>query len=131
MIADYNINYKFWNHLIPGPLKSPAFLLHNKFKFPKKDLHHLLDKRIDYLIWPFPHDFHLKVVERNKARFFDKFVKRSIEEILMPYAMTELNEAPNAEGIRHAFVFIDFMNPKQVFNLMREINQAEKVLFDN
>jgi len=60
--------------------KFPEYIKHLKSLYPTKDLHHILGsvtakKFTDALLIPLDHEFHLCVVERNKALCFEKYLK--------------------------------------------------------
>lgn len=80
------INYTIYRAVL-GFQKFPKYLASMKRKYPDKDLHHLLGsilgkKFTDALVVPIPHNFHLNVVEKNKAEYFDKYLTLSIIHFL-------------------------------------------------
>ena len=93
MITPEKQTYLRFRHIL-GFQKSKRYLAWMKEKYPNKDLHHLLGsvkskKFTDYLVYPFEHNYHINVVEKQKSFYFRKYIGNSIS-LLQYYAWTEL-----------------------------------------
>jgi hypothetical protein len=72
-------------------LKSKKYLAWFKNKYPHLDAHHLLRKKIDYLVFPFRHSEHLQTVHSHKAFYFEKYLVDSVN-IFLVYVKEKFNE---------------------------------------
>lgn len=83
MITDNNQLYIFYNHNLTGTWKDKEFLEWCKLRYGKLDLHHILRKSVDYLIFPFEHDYHLRTVHRDRALYFKLYLEKSVAITLL------------------------------------------------
>ena len=63
--------------------KSKDYLKWAKNKYPHLDLHHILSKKVDLLIYPVRHSYHLQAVHKHKAHFFEKWLIESVNIFLV------------------------------------------------
>jgi hypothetical protein len=82
---DYKQEYVRYKHVLYGEYKSKKYLAWVKEKYPNQDTHHLLMKKIDYLVIPLEHFFHLEVVHKNRQKYFVEYLPMSLK-ILALYA---------------------------------------------
>ncbi len=94
MVTEDNFLYIKFNHNILAKYKSPRFLEWIAQYFPGKDLHHLLRKGIDYFIYGFEHNYHIKTVHKKRAYYFALYYEKSLYYLLI-YAEKELNIPPD------------------------------------
>jgi hypothetical protein len=98
--------------------KSKPYLEWFKAKYPNLDAHHLLRKKIDYLLFPVEHNMHLNEVHKHKAVYFDKWLKESVN-IFLEYVVEKLG-ACGFENIYHPEKL------KELFTKMQKFERGKK-----
>uniref|UniRef100_A0A6H2A1L3 Uncharacterized protein n=1 Tax=viral metagenome TaxID=1070528 RepID=A0A6H2A1L3_9ZZZZ len=84
MITEENSNYKKYRAEL-GFDKFPDYLkwYHNQIN-RGYDLHHLLGsetgkKHTDALVYHFPYEFHLRIVDKNRSKYFELYLEQSVK----------------------------------------------------
>ena len=74
--------YGRYGHIL-YEFKSKQYLKWAKNEYPHLDLHHLLRKNLDYLLYPVKHQTHLQQVHSHKAFYFEKWLQASVDIFLV------------------------------------------------
>jgi hypothetical protein len=90
MITLLNQKYIQFNHVLISEYKSRKYFNYVKKLFPKMDIHHLLLRKCDYLLWGFKHSFHIQTVHKHKPAYFEKYLEQSLT-IFINYCLNELH----------------------------------------
>lgn len=126
MITPKNQKYIQFNHVLISEYKSRRYFNYVKKLFPKMDIHHLLIRKCDYLLWGFKHTFHIQTVHRNKPAYFDKYLEQSLT-MFANYTIKELKISEE-----QILPFLGFLEPdpdmvKYLFDFVYSIeNKKEK-----
>jgi len=113
-MTEYKMKRLRYLNEISGKYKSKKFLFWAKVKYKRFDLHHLLHKRIDYLIMPLDHWFHLGTVEKQRAKYFCAYLEVSV--ILLKEYLMEVYGADykiNNFGPKELIKLFDFVKTKE------------------
>lgn len=62
--------------------KSKKYIIWFKNRYPKLDAHHILSKKIDFLLYPVRHQEHITVVHKHKSVYFEKWLRESVDIFL-------------------------------------------------
>jgi len=117
----YKQEYLRYRHIL-GFQKSKKYLKWVKEKYPNKDLHHLLGsvkgkKYTDYLVYPFEHNYHLNVVEKQKAYYFCNYKDKAIS-LFTDYVESELKI--EIDYTKYVDYFDDPETLKEFFEFIKE-----------
>ena len=110
--------YTKYNHEL-YEFRSKDYLHWFKKKYPKLDAHHLLNHRIDYLLYPVKHSYHLQIVHQHRAYYFEKMLKESVE-ILLRYVNERFFEKFDQE------LKLSDIEPATLKALFEKIQELEK-----
>lgn len=93
--------YTRYNFIIYGPYKSKQYLdwFHKRYCNNGSkviDAHHILNKKIDYLVMNVEHFYHIGPVHKNKVKYFEKWLKRSVD-IFLQYVKRYFGEMEIAD----------------------------------